>query len=151
MEEKSNKSHNTFVVEYADETKEIAKPVSWSKLEDVELLQLAILENAYENNFSLGSIFKKSNNIFWDNAKKLAKLIPIVGNDKPGFDPTKIEDMDHLCSIFISTTPGRNYKIGAIDVGEDTIEPSLICKIHYLNFIQLLVQVETKLKNKNKS
>lgn len=136
-----------FVIEYADGTKEIAKAVSWIQLDDVETLQLAILENAYEKNFSLGSIFRKSNNGFWDNAKKLAGLIPIVGNEEPGFDPTKIEDMDHLFSIFISTTQGRNYKAGSIDVGESTIEPSLICKIHYLNFIQLLVQIEESKKS----
>lgn len=137
---KYSSTTQTFVLNYADGTMEVAKPVSWSQLEDVELLQFEILKNAAELNFCLGDIFKSQNTDFWNNAVKLAAMIPIVGNTEPGFDPKQLADMDQLCSVFITTTSGRNFKVGGIDVGDDTIEPSLICKIHYLNFIQLLVQ-----------
>lgn len=134
---------NTFVINYADGTSAVAKPVPWSRLEDLEILQLKILEDAYEKQFCLGAIFRSSNSNFWSHAEQLAKLIPIVGNDYPGFDLTKITDADELCRIFLTSTPHRNYKTGMVDLGgESILEPSLICKIHFLNFIALLVQAE---------
>jgi hypothetical protein len=133
---------STFVINYEDGTNDIIKPVSWKKLDEVELLQYEILKAAYEVNFSLSALFKPSNKQFWNNAKKLAKLLPVVGQDKPGFNPEKIDSMDELCRIFVSTSPGRMNMTGAVWGEESALQPSEISRIHHLNFIQLLIRLE---------
>jgi hypothetical protein len=140
------KTSSTFVVTYEDGSNDIVAPVSWKTLDQVERLQYEILQAAHEVNFSLGNLFKASNKRFWSNAKKLAALLPVDGNEKPGFDPEKIDSMDELCRIFVSTTTGRMNLTGSVWGEGETLEPSEICRIHHLNFIQLLIQIESQEK-----
>ena len=67
----------TFTVKLEDNTEILIKQASWKNLEDIEFLQLEILKAAYDAKFSLGTLFRGSNKRFWDNAKKLAALLPV--------------------------------------------------------------------------
>lgn len=143
-----DKTLATFKVVYEDGTSDIIKPVSWKKLEDVEILCLEILKSAYKVNFCIADIFKPKNTEFWDNAKKLASLLPVVGKEDPGFDPTRIESIEALASIFISTSKFRNPATGSLTWGQnnESIFPSEICRIHNLNFLNLLLEVERQVQ-----
>lgn len=136
----------TFLVNYEDGTSDIIKPVSWKFLDEVEALQLEILKAAYEVNFSLSNLFRPKNVKFWDNAKKLANLLPVVGQDEKGFDPERIDSMDELCRIFVSTSEYRKPETGSVWNSGELLEPSEICRIHHLNFIDLLLTVEKQIQ-----
>jgi len=133
----------TFTVNFADGSQILVKPVSWALLEDVELLQLEIVKAAYEAKFSLGTLFRASNKQFWDNAIKLAALLPVVGQKEPGFDPRNIEDLDELCRIFVSASTSRQLETGSvIPDGDNVLAPSEIARTANINFIGLLIQME---------
>jgi hypothetical protein len=139
----------TFVVNLEDKTQLLIKQASWKNLEDIELLQLEILKAAYEASFSLGTLFRSSNKQFWDNAKKVAALLPVVGQEELGFDPEQIEDLDELCRIFVTTSTRKIPETGSItsDSDSEIFQPSEICRIHDLNFLNLLIQIEEAAKN----
>lgn len=144
-EEKENIIQN-FTIHYEDSTTDIVKAASWKKLDDVEALSLEILKSAYDVNFSLSALFRPSNLQFWDNAKKLASILPVAGKAEPGFDPERIDSMDELCRIFVSTSKYRRYETGSVWNNKELLEPSEICKVHHLNFIDLLVKSETAIQ-----
>lgn len=133
----------TFVLKLRDDSELLIKQASWKNLEDIELLQLEVLKAAYEAKFSLGTLFRGSNKQFWDNAKKLAALLPVVGQPELGFDPEQIDDLDELCRVFISTSTGRVKETGSVtSEGKEILQPSEISRIHDLNFLNLLIQIE---------
>lgn len=136
----------TFLVNYEDGTSDIIKPVSWRYLDEVEALQLEILKAAYDVTFSLSNLFRPSNVKFWDNAKKLASILPVIGKDEKGFDPERIDSMDELCRIFISTSTYRKAETGSVWNNDQLLDPSEICRIHHLNFINLLLTAERSLQ-----
>ena len=137
----------TFTVKLEDNTELLIKQASWKNLEDIEVLQLEILKTAYDAKFSLGTLFRGSNKRFWDNAKKLAALLPVVGQDELGFDPEKIEDLDELCRVFISTSTARINETGSVtSEGKEILQPSEISRIHDLNFLNLLIQIEEEIQ-----
>lgn len=128
---------NTFIVTYSDESSEIVKPVSWKILEDVEELQYQLIQTFYYNDLYIGSTIRKKNVDFWDNAKKLAAIMPIVGKEDPGFNPENIDDPDMLCRIFLTASLEKN-KMGQIEATKNPLLPSDISKINNINFSQLL-------------
>lgn len=136
----------TFLVNYDDGTSDIIKPVSWKYLDEVEALQLEILKAAYDVTFSLSNLFRPSNVKFWDNAKKLASILPVIGKDDKGFDPERIESMDELCRIFVSTSEYRKPETGSVWNNDQLLDPSEICRIHHLNFINLLLTAEKQIQ-----
>lgn len=136
----------TFLVNYEDGTSDIIKPVSWRYLDEVEALQLEILKAAYDVTFSLSNLFRPSNVKFWDNAKKLASILPVIGKDEKGFDPERIDSMDELCRIFVSTSTYRKAETGSVWNNDQLLDPSEICRIHHLNFINLLLTAEKQLQ-----
>lgn len=140
--EQQEQNRLTFKVTYEDQTTDIIKPCSWKQLEDVEILCFEILQEAYRVNFSLGSLFKPSNKNFWENAKKLAALLPVVGKQEKGFDPERIDSMDELCRIFVSASEHRHELTGSVWGKDDTLKPSEICRIHQINFFELLLKCQ---------
>jgi hypothetical protein len=142
----------TFIIEYADGSKDIVKPVSWKNLQDVQILQYNILENTANNGGSPGDVLNPNNKDFWEPAKSLAKMMPVVGKEG-GIDLDRIEDMDQLINIFITTTEYRDPETGFISPGPQntTLKPSEISRINGINFFKLLVQIQTKLQAENKS
>lgn len=140
----------TFVVKLEDDTELLIKQASWKNLEEIELLQLEVLKAAYDAKFSLGTLFRGSNKRFWDNAKKLAALLPVVGQSELGFDPEKIEDLDELCRVFISTSTARITETGSVtSEGKEILQPSEISRIHDLNFLNLLIQIEEEIQKES--
>lgn len=137
---------SNFLITYEDGTTDIVKPVSWKYLDEVEALQLEILKVAYDVTFSLSNLFRPSNTRFWDNARKLAGILPIVGKEEKGFDPERIDSMDELCRIFVSTSRYRKAETGSVWNNSELLEPSEICRIHHLNFINLLLTAEKSLQ-----
>ena len=133
----------TFTVTLDGGKQILIKPVSWKNLEDVELLQLEIVKAAYDAKFSLATLFKASNRQFWDNAIKLASLLPVVGQKELGFDPEKIDDIDELCRVFVSASTARQIETGSvIPDGYSVLAPSEVSRINALNFLGLLIATE---------
>lgn len=151
--ETSNLTTKTFVVTYEDGSKDMVKPVSWKALEDLQLLQYNILENAAKCGGSVGDILNPSNKDFWNSATKLAKLLPVVGNEEKGIDLDKIEDMDLLVKIFITNTTYRDPESGFIapDPKDSTLRPSEISRINGLNFFKLLMKIQTEIQERMKN
>lgn len=134
----------TFTVTLEDGKQILIKPVSWKHLEDLELLQLEIVKAAYDAKFSLATLFKASNRQFWDNAIKLASLLPVVGQKEPGFDAEKIDDLDELCRVFVSASVSRQLETGSvIPDGDNVLAPSEIARTANINFLQLLIATES--------
>jgi len=133
----------TFAVTLEGGKQILIKPVSWKNLEDLELLQLEIVKAAYDAKFSLATLFRASNRQFWDNAIKLASLLPVVGQKELGFNPEEIDDIDELCRVFVSASTARQIETGSvIPDGDSVLAPSEISRCHGVNFIGLLIQME---------
>jgi hypothetical protein len=134
----------TFAVTLEGGKQILIKPVSWKNLEDLELLQLEIVKAAYDAKFSLATLFRASNRQFWDNAIKLASLLPVVGQKELGFNPEEIDDIDELCRVFVSASTARQIETGSvIPDGDNVLAPSEVSRINALNFIQMLIQMES--------
>ena len=143
----------TFLVTYEDGTQDLCKPVSWRNLQDVQILQYQILENTAACSGSPGDVFNPENKNFWEPAKKLATLMPVVGNEESGIDLERIEDMDQLIKIFITNTEYRDPESGFIAPGpnEDSLKPSEISRVNGINFFRLLMKVHQKIKTEGLS
>lgn len=142
----------TFVVEYEDGTKDIVKPVSWRKLDDVQILQYSILEESARCGGSPGDLFNPENKGFWEPARKLAALMPVVGNEAPGIAVDKIEDCETLIDIFITSSKSRDPDTGFIIPGsEGVLLPSSISRVNGINFLRLLVKMQTEMKTQMKA
>lgn len=139
----------TFIVTYEDESRELVKPVSWKNLQDVQILQYNILENTAMNSGSPGDLLNPENKTFWDSARKLAALMPIVGDEEKRLDIDRIDDIDQLIRIFVTNTDYRDPETGFINPGpnETTLKPSEISRINGINFFRLLVKIQKKLQN----
>lgn len=143
----------TFIVQYEDGSKVIVKPVSWKSLQDVQILQYNILENTANNGGSPGDLLNPDNNDFWDSAKALAKLMPVVGQEEKGIDLDRIEDMDEILKIFVTNSTYRDPESGFIQPGpdENTLKPSEISRINGINFFKLLIKIQTELQKERQS
>jgi hypothetical protein len=145
---------NTFKVIYSDGEEIIVKPVPWKLLEDVETLTKEIIILLLEVDGRQGELYKLSNTKFWGYAKKLAAMMPVVGQDTPGIDLDRIDDADQLTRIFITTSEKRHPATGGIYNPEgESIAASDIYRINSLDFFSLvqkagmeLIQKEKKLK-----
>lgn len=139
----------TFVVTYEDGSKDIVKPVSWKNLDDVQILQYNILEASANCGGSPGDLFKRSHTEFWEPARKLAALMPVVGKEEKGINVDKIEDCEQLIDIFITATKDRDEATGYIIPGpEGVLKPSAISRINGINFLKLLMQMQQAIQKK---
>jgi hypothetical protein len=137
-EEKNQPTRMTFEIHYDDGTVDVGKPSSWKNLEDIEILQSQILKLFVEEDTAMGSLVKPSNKQFWDCVKKMAALVPIVGKEEIGFDPDRIDSMDELCRIFITTQePDPDTSMRFPSKGT-ALPPSEIARVNCLNFQRLL-------------
>ncbi len=143
----------TFIVKFNDGSKEVIKPVPWKDLDDVQILQYQILQATANAGGSPGDILNPKNKDFWNPAKKLAKLMPVVGSEEKGIDLNKIDDCETLLEIFVTTTSNRDPETGFITPPTDksNLEPSLISRINGINFIRLLIQVAQESQKKSSS
>jgi hypothetical protein len=139
----SKVSNNTFKVYYNDGEEIIVKPVSWKQLEDVEKLCQEIFIQLVEVDGSCGQLFRASNRKFWSNAEKLAAMLPVVGQEQPGIELDKIDEIDQLTRIFITVSDKRHPETGGIysPPGEQ-LPPSEIYRINSLDFFLALNQAQ---------
>ena len=141
----------TFVVNYEDGSKDVVKPVSWKKLDDIQILQYQLLQAGSSAGGSIGDILNPNNKDFWEPATKLAKLLPVVGNEEKGINLDRIENCEHLIEIFITATKDRDPETGFIIPGsEGILLPSLISRVNGINFLALLMRMEQEVLNKMK-
>lgn len=139
----------TFIVYYEDGSRDTVKPVSWKALNDIQILQYEILTASAEAGGSPGELLNPENKDFWEPASKLAQLMPIVGKDKPGIDVDKIEDIDQIIRIFVTTSEARDPETGFIMPGEEGyLLPSYISKVNGINFLKLLAKIQQDLRAK---
>lgn len=137
-----NLASNTFKVEYCDGTEAIVKPSSWKDLEDIEILQKELIKQLVDKDGAIGSLLKGSNKKFWGTCEKLASLLNVVGEPEKGIDLNKIEDVDQIVRIFITTSQKRHPETGGIytEAGEP-LERSEVCRINGLDFLDLLNEI----------
>lgn len=99
-----------------------------------ELIQLMekLTEAYFINNASLGEVIADDSN--WNLMKTVASMIPIVGKDKDGFDIERIaDDYDQLTKLFFTTTYDESIE-DSDELYANGIKPSLISKLHDLNW-----------------
>jgi hypothetical protein len=130
-----------FTVTYSDGEQVLVKAVSWKKLEEVRLLCYEILKEVAEKEGEITEIITPSNKVFWGHAKKLAKLLPIVGSEEK-LNLDRIDDIDQIIDIFVCSISSIDYTTGALK----TMDPSQICRIHSINFHKLLQKVLNELE-----
>ena len=139
---------NTFKVTYSDGETVLVKPASWKSLEDIELLTKNLIKQMVDKDAHFGSLLKGSNTEFWGDVTKLASLLPVVGVEENGIDVDRIEDIDQIVRIFLTTSPGRDPKTGGLFLkAEESMEPSLVCRVNSLNFQVILSEVMDLLRN----
>lgn len=141
----------TFSIAYADGSRVTVKPVSWKALNDVQILQYEILTASANSGGSPGELLNPENKDFWEPARKLAAIMPVVGHKEPGIDVDLIEDVDQLIKIFVTTSETRDPENGFIMPGEEGyLLPSLISKVNGINFLKLLAKVQQELMTQTK-
>lgn len=139
----------TFSIIYVDGSRVTVKPVSWKALNDVQILQYEILTASANSGGSPGELLNPENKDFWEPARKLAALMPVVGQPEPGIDVDLIEDVDQLIKIFVTTSEARDPENGFIMPGEEGyLLPSLISKVNGINFLKLLAKIQQSLMKK---
>ena len=103
-----------------------------SRINDVVELQKLLLESFLKNNAAIGPCIAEDNT--WKTMKKLASLIRVVGNDKPGFDIDRLEeDYEQLTALFFSTALTDEGELNTEEAGW-LLKPSLIARLHGLNW-----------------
>jgi hypothetical protein len=130
-----------FAVNYSDGEKVLIKAVSWKKLDDVRLLCYEILKEVVEKEGEITEIITPSNKVFWGHARKLSKLLPVVGSEEK-LNLDRIDDIDQIVDIFICSISSIDYSTGALKA----MSPSQICRIHSINFQKLLQKAFTELE-----
>jgi len=144
---KDSLSNSTFKVEYSDpEETVIVKPSSWKVLEDIEYLQKEIIYLLAEVDGAFGDLLRPSNTEFWGHVRKMAALLPIVGQEKPGLDVDRIEDAEDIIRIFITTSKQRDPQFGSVFVeGGTPLLPGEVSRINSLNFTKILNHTQERL------
>lgn len=139
---------NTFSVTYSTGEVVIVKSSSFRDLEEIEILEKEILKCFVTADACPGDLLKLSNKGFWGHVEKLAKLLPIVGQDEKGLNLDLIEDADDILRIFVTSTSRRDPETGSIILGaEESLGVSEVCRINGLNFSRILKTVLIILRN----
>ncbi|NJN10037.1 MAG: hypothetical protein HC836_48495 [Richelia sp. RM2_1_2] len=104
-------------------------------LKDVIVNQEILIKSFVEHDGRLASLIIDSNT--WNAMERLAKMLPVVGQDKPGFDIEQIAesgDIAQLGRIFFSENIADDLNRDRDSDGNIINSPSLIAKIHDINF-----------------
>lgn len=128
-----------FDIQYADGRVVTVKPISWKYLDDLTVLTQKLVVALGKVNGAVGKLLSSSNVEAWDYLKKIAAIVPVVGNKEPGIDLNQIEDMWDIVRIFITTTENTN-EVGWVMAEEDqNLAPSLLAKLNSLDFYSILL------------
>jgi hypothetical protein len=127
---------NEFEIVYKDRSGQVIKTdkvvrVKRNKLKDIISLQQDILFSFLQHNASIGSVI--ADNAVWSNIEKLSKLLPVIGEEKPGIDLSLIEDdIPQLLKIFITQSVSEDGNL--ISGEEEVYKPSYISQLHQLDY-----------------
>lgn len=139
----------TFRVTYATGEELIVKRVPWSDLDEVTALQTQLLECLDETNGFIGDLFSPKNKKFWDALRKLASLMPVVGQEETGIDLDRVAEVEDIIRIFVTRTSDYHEDYGAISPKDgETLLPSEVSRINGLNFFRMLKQAAEAKKTK---
>jgi hypothetical protein len=126
---------DTFDIKYKNQNGEVIKTdtvkrVKRKQLADLILLQQDLVYAFYKTNGGIGSIIADSN--YWNIMEKIAKMLPVVGEEKVGINLSAIEDdLSQLTAIFFTQSLDEN---GNLIIGEDIFKQSLISELHKLDY-----------------
>lgn len=128
---------NSFDIKYSDGTVDKVKRVKRDKLKDLIELQQEIIYYFLKSDLSVGVTI--SHPEVWSAITKIASLLLIVGNDKPGIKLELIEDdYEQLTQIFITSAEvdenGEFVNPRTMLDSGNWYEPSLVSKLHQLNY-----------------
>ena len=138
------REYPTFEVTYWGDNDEVVKtltvrpaPFKSKKggLSEVISFQEKLLRDFVEHDGRLASLLV--NKPTWENMVKLAAILPVVGQAEPGFDIEAIansSDLAQLGRIFFSESIKNNLEREKDTDGNVVNSPSLIAKIHDINF-----------------
>jgi len=111
-------------------------------LSEVIHFQEKLLKDFVEHDGRLANLLV--NKSTWDNMVKLAAILPVVGQTEPGFDIEAIanaSDIAQLGRIFFSENITDNLEREKDANGNLVNSPSLIAKIHDINFSATLFRL----------
>lgn len=138
------RQYPTFEVIYwgdDDTPKEIinVKPAPFKKLADVIKLQEKLIKDFVEHDGRLASLMVSKST--WETMTKLAAMLPVVGQPELGFNIEHLaeaSDLGQLGRIFFSESITDSLEREKDTDGNVVNSPSLIAKIHDINFSQAL-------------
>lgn len=136
----TSKSTRQFSVTYVSGATIIVKPVPWAKLDDLHSLQSVILDKLFDSGGAVGELLRPTNEGFWDAVRKIAAMCPVVGQKDPGLDLEKIESIEDILRIFVTTTSEVAEDSGWLTSTSSRLEPSEVSRINGLNFFNLVVE-----------
>lgn len=121
---------DNFEIKYSSGRTDKVKRVPRKKLHDLIVLQQDLLYAFLKNNASVGSVIASNSN--WSTIEKIAKLLPVIGEEKPGINLDELEDdISQITSIFFTQSVDENGMILNTDEG---YKPSLIAELHQLDY-----------------
>ena len=119
-------TNKSFKVTYSDGEVVHVKRVARNKLSDLMVLQQELLVDFMKHNAAIGVMVQDKK--IWSTMVKAAAMLPVVGQDKPGIDLTRIEDdFEQLCRIFFTESMDETGEL-------DNFRPSLISKLHHFDY-----------------
>ncbi len=145
------RQYPTFEVTYwnEDDTPSkvlVVKPVPFRSksggLSDVIKLQEKLLRDFVEHDGRLASLL--CNKSTWETMTKLAAMLPVVGQEQPGFDIEPLaeaSDLAQLGRIFFSDNIKDSLEREKDADGNIINSPSFIAKIHDINFTATLFRL----------
>lgn len=135
----------------------IVRPAAFNNLSDVKELQKKLMEAFEEKNGSLGELL--ADRVVYADMKKLAALLRVVGEQKPGLDITSLYDAGdivQLGQIFFSESvsvdmrspgysereiEGQTMKLYNFPEHRQNPLPSGVSRIHDLAFFEMLIEI----------
>lgn len=128
-----------------------------SQLKEILILQQALIEGMYDHidPMTAERIYSGSlllDDAIWDNVEKLAKLIPVVGKEKPGIDLTKLEsDIPQLIRLFFSQSCNEVGDI-LVNIEEKSFFlPSVLSELYRFNFPKFIKEMFDKAAKQEKA
>jgi hypothetical protein len=125
----------TFDVTYADGTVVKVKRVKTALMDDLLELQQVLVAHFSFHSALLGDLLKPSSKQVWADLEKTAKMLPVLGSDKPLDLEQLKDDPDQICRIFFTATTDVDDEDGGLRPAEGGgYLPSEISKLHGFNF-----------------
>lgn len=126
---------NSFEIKYRNSSNEIIKTDKILRVKRKQLTSLILLKEDliyafYKNNARVGNVIADSSN--WNIIEKISKMLVVVGQEKPGFEVSEIEDdIAEITRIFFTQDITED---GELIITGEPFKPSLISELHQLDY-----------------